>query len=102
MYKILIVQIHWIQTNRNCSFNNFELVQIEYKLRKFLVLFMIREAEHLVDYAHNITLNFHLDTRIFTVDIETPEPFLSLIRLQIEYFNLQNHCTNMELYQSIA
>lgn len=86
------MQIHWVQTKMKCSLNNDEIVQLEYKLRNFLVLFMIREAEHLVDYIHNITLNFHLDTSTFSIDIQTPEPFISLIHPQVEYFNLQNCC----------
>lgn len=91
--KIIIVQIHWVQTKKKCSLSNYEIVQLEYKIRNFLVLFMIREAEHLVEYIHNISLNFHLDTLTFSIDIETPEPFVSLIRPQVECFNLQNRCS---------
>lgn len=87
----ITVQIHWIQdSTKRCS-NTYEIIQLEYKLQNHLVLFIIREAEHLIDYINNISVNFHVDTHSFSLSMDTPEPFFSLVRPQIEYFN-QHYC----------
>lgn len=84
------MQINWVQSKEDNLVNTLEILNLEYKFRNQLLLFLIREAEHLVDYIGNIQLNFHLDNFHFALSHDTPEPFRSLVGPQIEIFNEQH------------
>lgn len=80
------MQINWIQNTRECSANLAEIIQTEYRFRNQLLLFLIRDAEHLVDYIGNISIDYHIHSGFFSISKNTPEPFYSLLGPEIDYF----------------
>lgn len=80
------MNIHWSPSDIKKSEHIAELLLLEYGVRQFLTTALIKEAEHLLDYMEFISLELQTDLRTITVSKETPEPFYSLLKRQLQSF----------------
>ncbi len=81
------MKINWKSTGKINQQNSLHLLNLEYAEELQVILILIREAEHLMEYRSLITVEVDPDGGQVSIDSETPEPLYSILERNFHGFD---------------
>ena len=80
------MKINWISTQEKNALAPLALINLEYALELQVIMILIKEAEHLMDYKSLIILDVDAKDSAVTINEETPEPLYSILERNLTNF----------------
>lgn len=81
------MKINWKSTEEIDELNSLRLLNLEYAVELQVILILIREAEHLMEYRSLITVEVDPNNGEVCIDGDTPEPLYSILERNFHGFD---------------
>ncbi|MBO0321642.1 hypothetical protein J0X14_04990 [Muricauda sp. CAU 1633] len=81
------MNINWKSTEEINKPNSLHLLNLEYAVELQVILILIREAEHLMEYRFLITVEVNPNNGQVSINEDTPEPLYSILERNFHGFD---------------